>query len=77
MQIEKAKRLAEIQISVFSSQVSSLGSETITSIARAGPELQAKLLSGLGLQSVLLTDGTTPVNLYQTAQGLLGNVGKQ
>ncbi len=33
---------------------------------------QAKLLSALGLQSVLVTDGKNPINLFNTAKGLLG-----
>ncbi|XP_009882003.1 PREDICTED: major vault protein [Charadrius vociferus] len=31
-----------------------------------------KLLQGLGLQSTLITDGSSPLNLFTTARGLLG-----
>jgi major vault protein len=31
-----------------------------------------KLLQALGLQSVLITDGRTPINLLSTATGLIG-----
>ncbi len=34
--------------------------------------VQAKLLAGLGLQSVLITDGKSPLNLFNTAKGLMG-----
>jgi major vault protein len=43
----------------------------------AGPELQAKLLSGLGLKSFLITDGNSPINLFNTAKGLIGGVGEE
>ena len=33
-------------------------------IAQAGPEMQAKLLQSLGLQSILITDGKSPINLF-------------
>jgi major vault protein len=41
-------------------------------MAKAGPEAQAKLLGGLGIKSTLITDGKSPINLFQTAQGLIG-----
>lgn len=31
-----------------------------------------KLLQGLGIQSALITDGKSPINLFNTAQGFLG-----
>jgi len=45
---------------------------TIRSIAQAGPEMQANLLKGLGLKSFLITDGNSPINLFNTAKGLIG-----
>lgn len=36
---------------------------------------QAKLLQSLGIKSTLITDGKTPINLFQTAQGLVGGMG--
>jgi len=35
--------------------------------------MQAKLLSGLGLKSFLITDGNRPINLFNTATGLIGS----
>ncbi len=52
--------------------MAAIGADTIKAMAQAGPELQAKLLGGLGLKSVLITDGTSPVNLFNTANGLIG-----
>lgn len=36
------------------------------------PFFQVKLLQSLGLKSTLITDGSTPINLFNTAYGLLG-----
>ena len=37
--------------------------------------LQVKLLSALGLKSTLITDGNSPINLFNTAHGLVGSMG--
>jgi len=34
--------------------------------------MQARLLGGLGLKSFLITDGNRPINLFNTATGLIG-----
>jgi len=73
LEIDKAKKLAEIESIKFKEIVSAIGKNTIKSMAEAGPAAQAKLLSGLGLKSFLITDGKSPVNLFNTAQGLISN----
>lgn len=40
LEVEKQKQLAEIESQRFSQMVSSLGSDTLKDMARAGPELQ-------------------------------------
>jgi len=72
LEVEKAKDLAEIECTKFKQTVDAIGADTIAQIAQAGPEMQAKLLGGLGLQGYLVTDGKSPINLFQTAQGLVG-----
>jgi len=72
LEVEKSSLLAEIESQKFADIVESIGKNTIKSIAQAGPELQAKLLQGLGLQSFMITDGTSPINLFNTASGLIG-----
>eukprot|EP00299_Pterocystis_sp_00344_P018641 c9301_g1_i1.p1 GENE.c9301_g1_i1~~c9301_g1_i1.p1 ORF type:complete len:847 (-),score=185.09 c9301_g1_i1:53-2536(-) len=72
LDISKAERLAQIESTKFKAMVTTIGPDTIQSIARAGPEMQAKLLSGLGVQSLLITDGNSPINLFNTANGLVG-----
>jgi major vault protein len=75
LEINKAKELAKIESEKFSRVVDALGSDTLRAIALAGPELQAKLLQGLGLKSFLITDGNSPINLFNTAKGLIGGIG--
>jgi major vault protein len=72
LEISKSRQLAEIESKKFKQIVDAIGADTIRSMAEAGPAMQAKLLSGLGLKSFLITDGNSPINLFNTANGLLG-----
>jgi major vault protein len=72
LEITKAKQLSQIDAKKFQAIVNSIGAETIKSIAQAGPEMQAELLKGLGLKGFLITDGNSPINLFNTAGGLIG-----
>mmetsp|Transcript_29108 Transcript_29108/g.26506 ORF Transcript_29108/g.26506 Transcript_29108/m.26506 type:complete len:855 (+) Transcript_29108:55-2619(+) len=74
LEITKAKEMAEIESKKFTELVSAIGKETIVSMARAGPETQAKLLKGLGLKGFLISDGKNPINLFNTANGILGGM---
>jgi major vault protein len=71
LDIKKTADLAEIETEKFAAMVSAITKEAIQAIARAGPEMQAKLLKGLGLKGYLLTDGNSPVNLFNTAKGMV------
>eukprot|EP00292_Cryptomonas_paramecium_P004510 CAMPEP_0113703268 /NCGR_PEP_ID=MMETSP0038_2-20120614/25746_1 /TAXON_ID=2898 /ORGANISM="Cryptomonas paramecium" /LENGTH=854 /DNA_ID=CAMNT_0000627673 /DNA_START=99 /DNA_END=2660 /DNA_ORIENTATION=- /assembly_acc=CAM_ASM_000170 len=75
LEITRAREMAGIEREKFKEQVAAIGQEAIIKIAQAGPEMQAKLLGGLGLQSVLITDGKSPLNLFNTARGMLGQAG--
>jgi len=72
LELAKASKLNEIEAKKFKETVDAIGADTIKAMAQAGPEMQAKLLQGLGLQGYLITDGSTPVNLFNTAKGMLG-----
>jgi major vault protein len=72
LEITKAKELATIDTSKFKNMVDAIGPDTIASIATAGPQMQVKLLKSLGLKSTLITDGNSPINLFNTAHGFLG-----
>ncbi|XP_028908172.1 major vault protein [Ornithorhynchus anatinus] len=74
LELSKAERLAEVEVKKFKEMTEALGTSTIRDIALAGPELQVKLLQGLGLKSTLITDGSSPINLFSTARGMLGLV---
>jgi major vault protein len=72
LEVSKAEKLSQIESDKFKSFVDAIGAKTIQAIAQAGPEMQAKLLSGLGVKSLLITDGNSPINLFNTANGLVG-----
>lgn len=72
LEIAKSKEMSTIEVERFKNMVSAIGPDTLTAMANAGPAMQAKLLQGLGIKSTLITDGTSPINLFQTAQGLIG-----
>lgn len=72
LELTRNQKLAEIEAEKFKTLVDAIGAETIKSIAQAGPEMQAKLLGGLGVKSLLITDGNSPINLFNTASGLTG-----
>lgn len=74
MELSKSREIAEIETSKFKSQVDAIGASTLQAIATAGPEMQVRLLSALGLKSTLITDGSSPINLFNTANGIIGGM---
>jgi len=74
IEISRSRDLALIESKKFSDVVETIGADTIKSMAEAGPAMQAKLLNGLGLKSFLITDGNSPINLFNTANGMLGGM---
>lgn len=77
IEIKKTNEMGEIESKKFKQMVDSIGASTLKDMATAGPELQLKMLSALGLQSTLITDGNSPINLFNTANGLIGSLTKQ
>ncbi|XP_012936930.1 major vault protein [Aplysia californica] len=75
--IGKENAFAQLETNKFRQMVQTLGTDTLVAIANAGPESQVNLLKGLGLESVLLTDGNSPINLLNTASGLVGGQNPQ
>lgn len=71
LEISKTQELANIESAKFKQMVEAIGANTIQAIATSGPEMQVKLLKSLGLQSTLITDGKSPINLFNTAEGLI------
>lgn len=72
LEITKAKEMAQIETAKFQNMVTTLGAENIAKIATSGHDNQLSMLRALGLQSTLITDGSTPLNLFNTAKGLVG-----
>jgi len=72
VEINSKKELIHIEIEQFKKTVDAIGADTIVQMARAGPETQAKLLKGLGLEGYMIVDGKHTLNLMNTANGLLG-----
>ncbi|CAG9320428.1 unnamed protein product [Blepharisma stoltei] len=77
LEITKARRLAEIESEKFKGIIRSIGSDTLVAISEAGPKMQAELLGGLGLTGYMLCDTENPINLFNTAQGMLGAAANQ
>jgi len=73
LEILKATEECKIESEKFEKIVKAIGTDTIEAIASAGPRMQAELLNGLGLEGFLVTDGTSPINLFNTASGLVGS----
>jgi major vault protein len=70
LEIKQNRQKNSLEADKFKNIVNSIGKETLVEIARAGPELQAKLLSGLNLSGYILTDGNNPINLFNVANNL-------
>uniref|UniRef100_A0A6B2L8F5 Major vault protein shoulder domain-containing protein n=1 Tax=Arcella intermedia TaxID=1963864 RepID=A0A6B2L8F5_9EUKA len=72
LEIRKEKELAEVEAEKFKSVVDAVGPAILATVSLATPAMQAKLLKGLGLNSHMVTEGHYPVNLFNTATGLIG-----
>ncbi len=71
LEIDTQKKLAQIESEKFQKTIEALGKETLVEMAKAGPETQAKLLKGLGLKGYMIIDSKNPINLFNTAQGMI------
>jgi major vault protein len=73
LDIDKAEGLASSSVEKIKKMVEAIGRDTLIELAKAGPENQAKILKGLGVKSLLITDGKNPINLFNTANGLISS----
>lgn len=74
LEVHKLRTMASIEVEKFQKMVNVIGADTLAAIATAGPEMQVKMLKALGLKSTLITDGSSPINLFNTASGLIGDL---
>ena len=75
LELTKSRETSEIETSKFKNMVDAIGSSTLQAIATSGPDMQVRMLQALGMKSTVITDGNTPINLFNTAQGLIGGMG--
>jgi len=75
LDVKKAKETAFLEIEKTKRTIAALGQETLVAISKAGPEMKAKMLQALNLKGFLVTDGKNPINLFNTANGMMGNLG--
>ncbi|KER18266.1 hypothetical protein T265_16176, partial [Opisthorchis viverrini] len=71
LEISTLAQQMKIDVEKFKEMVGTIGPETIKAMATASSDNNLRMLSALGLQSTLITDGSTPVNLLSTAHGLI------
>ncbi|KAG5447496.1 Major vault protein [Clonorchis sinensis] len=74
LEINTFAQQMKIDVEKFKEMVGTIGSETIKAMSTASSDNNLRMLSALGLQSTLITDGSTPVNLLSTAHGLIGQM---
>jgi len=71
VELDKLQKLTTIEVEEFKKTINAIGKDTIVAMSRAGPEVQAKLLKSLGIKSFLISDGKNPINLFNTAKGMI------
>jgi len=71
LEVKKSKEMSEIEVNKFKETVKAIGAETLVAIAKAGPEMKAKMLQSLGLKGFMVSDGKNPFNLFNTANGMI------
>lgn len=71
IEITEQQESAAIEVDRLRRMINALGAQTLTKIVNAGPEMQSKMLKSLGLKGYLMTDGRSPINLFDTANGLV------
>jgi len=64
LEVNRARDLANIESGKFKKIVNTIGRDTLRSIAMAGPEVQEKLLGGLGLKSFAIAGPDSPLNMF-------------
>jgi len=68
LEINKAGELANIEADKFKHIVEAIGTDTLAAISQAGPEVQARLLQGLGLESFMISDSNSPIAMFSQSQ---------
>jgi major vault protein len=64
LEVSRARDLANIESGKFKRIVNTIGRDTLRSISVAGPDMQEKLLGGLGLKSFAISGPESPLNMF-------------
>jgi len=64
LEISRARDLANIESGKFKRIVDTIGKDTLRAITIAGPEMQEKLLGGLGLKTFAVSGPESPLNMF-------------
>lgn len=70
IELNTKEKISEIETSKFKNIMNILGQDTLVKLSQAGPEGQVALLSSLGLNGFVMTDGNNPINLYDFANSI-------
>lgn len=73
LKIKRKEEEMKVDVSRFERLVQSVGRKSLSAIVCANSNYKQRLLEALNLKSTLITDGSNPINLIQTAHGLIGN----
>jgi major vault protein len=77
LEIRKAKDIGDMDSGKLKQYVECLGRETLVALARAGPDAQAEILQSLGLKGYMIMDSANPINLFNSASGILSSLPQQ
>jgi len=64
LEVSRARELALIESGKFKRIVGTIGKDSLKSILTTGPDMQEKLLGGLGLKSFMITGPQSPLNMF-------------
>jgi len=68
--INEKEKLSNIETLKFERIIQTIGQDTLVNISKAGPESQVKLLQALGLEGFIMTEGNSPINLFNFANNI-------
>jgi len=64
IEIDRARELAAIETGKFKKIVDTISKETLRAILTTAPDMQEKLLDGLGLKSFMIAGADSPLNMF-------------
>jgi len=71
LEIKRVSAAADLEIQKIGRTMGTLGQDTLVAIASAGPEMKTRLLQALNVKGFLITDGKNPINLFNSANGMI------